>query len=83
MQICVMVIAPSSGHVGPNTIKTMLTGARWRSLNVSTFIHRTRGWREAYFTPFACLLVPQLAPTFCVVLVAISSGHAVVVRAGA
>ena len=39
MQICVMVIAPSLGHVGPNTIKTKLTGARWRTQNVSTFIH--------------------------------------------
>jgi hypothetical protein len=59
MQISVMVIAPTLGHVGPITIKTKLTGAHWRSLNVSTFIHRTRGWREAYFTPFARLLVPQ------------------------
>ena len=39
MQICVAVIAPSLGHVGPNTIKTKLTGTRWRTQNVSTFIH--------------------------------------------
>jgi hypothetical protein len=39
MQISVVVIAPSPGHVGPNRIDSKLTGTRWPSQIVSTVIH--------------------------------------------
>jgi hypothetical protein len=39
MQISVVVIAPSPGHVGPNRNNSKLTGTRWPSQIVSTVIH--------------------------------------------